>query len=112
MRSGGRKAPGRYRRRGWAPPRLPRRRQPRSHGLGGRLRFLPALGTALGVAALLKLVYEPWFLNYDARYALVWARDLATGLTPDYEGPFAPTPHPLETVVSLSPYRSEPAATR
>ena len=42
------------------------------HGRGS-LRFLPALGTALGVAALLKLVYGPWFLNYDARYALVWA---------------------------------------
>jgi len=66
-----------------------------------RLRFLPALGTVLGVAVLLKIVYGPWFLNYDARYALVWARDLATGLTPDYEGPFAPTPHPLETAASL-----------
>ena len=66
-----------------------------------RLRFLPALGTVVGVAVLLKIVYAPWFLNYDARYALVWARDLARGLTPDYEAPFAPTPHPLETLVSL-----------
>ena len=41
-----------------------------------RLRFLPALGTVVGVAVLLKIVYEPWFLNYDARYALLWARDL------------------------------------
>ena len=66
-----------------------------------RHRLLPALGTIVGVAVLLKIVYEPWFLNYDARYALVWARDLANGLTPDYTGPFAPTPHPLETAVSL-----------
>ena len=66
-----------------------------------RLRFLPALGTVVGVAVLLKIVYAPWFLNYDARYALLWARDLARGLTPDYEAPFAPTPHPLETLVSL-----------
>jgi hypothetical protein len=66
-----------------------------------RLRFLPALGTVVGVAVLLRIVYAPWFLNYDARYALLWARDLAHGLTPDYEGPFAPTPHPLETFVSL-----------
>jgi hypothetical protein len=66
-----------------------------------RLRFLPALGTVVGVAVLLKIVYAPWFLNYDARYALVWARDLARGLTPDYDAPFAPTPHPLETLVSL-----------
>ena len=69
--------------------------------MGTRLRFLPALGTVAGVAVLLRIVYEPWFLNYDARYALVWARDLAHGLTPDYTGPYAPTPHPLETVVSL-----------
>jgi hypothetical protein len=66
-----------------------------------RLRFLPALGTVVGVAVLLKIVYAPWFLNYDARYALLWARDLARGLTPDYGAPFAPTPHPLETLVSL-----------
>ena len=71
------------------------------HGQRGLLRFLPALGTIVGVAVLLKIVYAPWFLNYDARYALVWARDIANGLTPDYEGPFAPTPHPLETAVSL-----------
>ncbi len=66
-----------------------------------RLRFLPALGTVVGIAVLLKIVYAPWFLNYDARYALLWARDVARGLTPDYEAPFAPTPHPLETLVSL-----------
>jgi hypothetical protein len=55
----------------------------------------------LGVAVLVKIVYAPWFLNYDARYALVWARDIADGLTPDYEGSYAPTPHPLETAASL-----------
>src|SRR3954462_10177258 len=66
-----------------------------------RLRFLPALGTVVGVALVLEIVYAPWFLNYDARYALLWARDVARGLTPDYEAPFAPTPHPLETLVSL-----------
>ena len=41
-------------------------------------RVLPAVATVVGVAVLLRLVYEPWFLNYDARYALVWARDIAT----------------------------------
>jgi hypothetical protein len=69
--------------------------------MGTRLRFFPAVGTIVGVAVLLKIVYAPWFLNYDARYALVWARDIANGLTPDYEGPYAPTPHPLETAASL-----------
>src|SRR5215212_4670525 len=61
----------------------------------------PAVATVAAVAVLLRLVYAPWFLNYDARYALAWARDVAHGLTPDYTGPYAPTPHPLETAVSL-----------
>jgi hypothetical protein len=72
-------------------PRPPRR---------AALRILPAVATVVGVAALLELVYDR-FLNYDARYALVWARDLARGLKPDYEADFAPTQHPLETVVSI-----------
>ena len=74
-----------------ASPRRPRR---------AALRILPAVATIVGVAALLELVYDR-FLNYDARYALVWARDLARGLKPDYEADFAPTPHPLETAVSI-----------
>ena len=64
-------------------------------------RLLPAAGTIVGVALLLRLVHGPWYLNYDARYALLWARDLARGLTPEYTADFAPTPHPLETAVSL-----------
>ena len=46
-----------------------------------------AAATVVGVAVLLRLVYQPWFLNYDARYALLWARDVATGQTPDYTAP-------------------------
>ena len=64
-------------------------------------RLLPAAATVVGVAVLLKLVYGPWYLNYDARYALLWARDLTRGLTPEYTADFAPTPHPLETAVSV-----------
>jgi hypothetical protein len=64
------------------------------------LRLVPAALTVVGVAALLDLVYDR-FLNYDARYALVWSRDLVRGLKPDYTADFAPTPHPLETVVSV-----------
>ena len=45
-------------------------------------RWLPAVATIVGVAALLYLVYDPWYLNYDARYALLWARDLWHGFTP------------------------------
>jgi hypothetical protein len=63
-------------------------------------RTAPAALVIAGVAVLVKLVYQPWYLNYDARYALVWARDITRGLTPDYEAPFAPTPHPLSTAWS------------
>jgi hypothetical protein len=63
-------------------------------------RWLPAAATIVGVAALLYLVYEPWYLNYDARYALLWARDLWHGFTPEYTADFAPTPHPLQMAVS------------
>jgi hypothetical protein len=65
------------------------------------LRWAPAAATVAGVALVLQLAYSPWFLNYDARYALLWARDAARGLLPDYDAPFAPTPHPLETAVSV-----------
>ena len=67
----------------------------------GAARALPAALTVVAVAVLLRLVYEPWYLNYDARYALLWARDIVRGLSPDYEADFAPTPHPLETAVSV-----------
>src|SRR4051794_7740241 len=60
---------------------------------------LPAAVIA-GVAVLLKLVYAPWYLNYDARYALLWARDAWRGHKPEYLADFAPTPHPLETAAS------------
>jgi hypothetical protein len=53
------------------------------------------------VAALLYLVYAPWYLNYDARYALLWAQDLANGFSPEYEADYAPTPHPLQTAFGL-----------
>jgi len=62
---------------------------------------LPAVLTVVGVAVALRLIYHPWYINHDARYALLWARDLTRGLKPDYEAGFAPTPHPLETAVSI-----------
>lgn len=63
-------------------------------------RALPAAAATFGVAAVLRLLYEPSYLNYDARYSLIWARDLWHGLRPDYSAPFAPTPHPLSTALS------------
>jgi hypothetical protein len=69
---------------------------------GGALqKIAPAALTAVAVAAVLRLVYGPWFLNYDARYALLWARDLAHGHAPEYAADFAPTPHPLQTALGL-----------
>ena len=64
-------------------------------------RFAPAAATALLVAVALDLVYGPWFANYDARYALLWAQDLANGHAPEYTAAFAPTPHPLQTAFGL-----------
>ena len=63
-------------------------------------RALPAAVTSVVVAAVMRLVYDPWYLNYDARYSLLWARDLWQGYTPEYRADFAPTPHPLQTAVS------------
>ena len=60
-----------------------------------------AAATAVGVAAALRVLHEPSNVNYDARYALLWARDLAQGYTPEYTADFAPTPHPLQTAASL-----------
>jgi hypothetical protein len=64
-------------------------------------RIAPAAAVVLGVAAVLKVVYDPWYLNYDARYALLWAQDLVGGFAPEYRADFAPTPRPFQTAVAL-----------
>ena len=63
--------------------------------------WLPGLLVIIGTPLILYLVYGPPYLNYDASYSLVWAQDIANGITPDYEGFIAPTPHPLQTFVSF-----------
>ena len=55
----------------------------------------------ISVAVALRVAFDASYLNYDARYALLWARDATRGITPDYEAPFAPTPHPLSTLWSV-----------
>jgi hypothetical protein len=76
----------------------------------GRVRgILLPLAVILGVATLLRVGFDQ-YLNYDARYALLWARDLYNGVTPDYTADFAPTPHPLETWVSVLAVPSGDAA--
>lgn len=59
-----------------------------------------AAGVSVLVAVALYLLYEPSFVNYDAQYALLWARDVLQGHAPEYGAAFAPTPHPLATAVS------------
>ena len=63
-------------------------------------RFVAPLLTIVGVAVVVYLRYRPEFVNYDAQWALVWASDLWSGVTPEYKADFAPTPHPLATAVS------------
>lgn len=75
----------------------PRARSPAG---AAALRAAPVAATIVLVAALLELVYRPDHLNYDTRYALLWARDLVHGHTPEYLADFAPTPHPLLTAAS------------
>jgi hypothetical protein len=65
------------------------------------VQLAAAAGVAIAVAAVMWLVFDPWYLNYDARYALLWAGDLWNGDRPDYDTPFAPTPHPLQTAVGF-----------
>jgi hypothetical protein len=68
-----------------------------------RARRIPAAVapavTIVGVAVAMFVIYGPSFVNYDAQWALVWARDLWHGVTPEYTADFAPTPHPLATAV-------------
>jgi hypothetical protein len=60
----------------------------------------PAAWVAAVTAALL-LVFPVGFPNYDTIYALVWGRELAHGVSPDYGAALPPTPHPLADLVGM-----------
>jgi hypothetical protein len=60
----------------------------------------PAAWVAAVTAALL-LVFPVGFPNYDTIYALVWGRELAYGVSPDYGAALPPTPHPLTDLIGL-----------
>ncbi|HEX8065912.1 MAG TPA: hypothetical protein VF520_05240 [Thermoleophilaceae bacterium] len=62
-------------------------------------KALPDAAAAGLVALLVLAFFGHAFLNYDTFYALVWGDDLASGRTPQYEVPVAPTPHPLAIAV-------------
>jgi hypothetical protein len=53
------------------------------------------------VTAVLLVVFPVGFPNYDTIYALVWGRELAHGVSPDYGAALSPTPHPLADLLGL-----------
>jgi hypothetical protein len=53
------------------------------------------------ITAVLLLVFPVGFPNYDTIYALVWGRELAHGMSPDYGAALPPTPHPLADLLGL-----------
>src|SRR6476659_4782059 len=65
----------------------------------------------VGVTAEFLLILFPvGFPNYDTIYALVWGRELAHGMSPDYGAALPPTPHPLTDFIGLvtSPFGEAP----
>ncbi len=59
---------------------------------------------------MLLIVFPVGFPNYDTIYALVWGRELAHGISPDYGAALPPTPHPLTDLLGLvtSPFGEAP----
>ncbi|HWA53230.1 MAG TPA: glycosyltransferase family 39 protein [Solirubrobacterales bacterium] len=57
--------------------------------------WLVPLAWVAGIGAALLIVFPLGFPNYDTIYALVWGRELAHGVSPDYGAALPPTPHPL-----------------
>jgi hypothetical protein len=57
--------------------------------------WLTPLAWVAGVGAALLILFPTGFPNYDTIYALVWGRELAHGVSPDYGAALPPTPHPL-----------------
>ena len=60
----------------------------------------PAAWVAAVTAALLA-VFPVGFPNYDTIYALLWGKELAHGMSPDYGSALPPTPHPLADLLGL-----------
>ena len=65
-----------------------------------RTWLTPAAWVA-GVTAALLALFPVGFPNYDTIYALVWGRELAHGMSPDYGAALPPTPHPLTDLIGL-----------
>jgi hypothetical protein len=63
--------------------------------------WLTPLAWVAGVSAALLILFPTGFPNYDTIYALVWGRELAHGVSPDYGAALPPTPHPLADLLGL-----------
>jgi hypothetical protein len=63
--------------------------------------WLTPLAWAAAVSAVLLIVFPLGFPNYDTIYALVWGRELAHGVSPDYGAALPPTPHPLADLLGM-----------
>ena len=64
-------------------------------------KWLTPAAWVAAVTAVLLLVFPVGFPNYDTIYALVWGRELAHGVSPDYGSALPPTPHPLADLLGL-----------
>jgi hypothetical protein len=64
-------------------------------------KWLSPVAWVAGVSAALLILFPTGFPNYDTIYALVWGRELAHGLSPDYGAALPPTPHPLGDLLGL-----------
>jgi hypothetical protein len=73
-------------------------------------KWLAPAAWVAAVTAVLLIVFPVGFPNYDTIYALVWGRELAHGVSPDYGAALPPTPHPLIDFLGLiaSPFGEAP----
>lgn len=63
--------------------------------------WLTPLAWIVGVGVALLILFPLGFPNYDTIYALVWGRELAHGVSPDYGAALPPTPHPLSDLLGM-----------
>jgi hypothetical protein len=54
-----------------------------------------------GTAGALLALFPVGFPNYDTIYALLWGREIAHGMSPDYGSALPPTPHPLADLLGV-----------
>jgi hypothetical protein len=87
----------------WVKVRHPRARRPDTvpRVPKGARNWLTPAAWVTAISAALLLLFPVGFPNYDTIYALVWGRELAHGVSPDYGAALPPTPHPLADLLGL-----------